>query len=389
MGHPEYGWGWCKATRPYWMEAASANSLLCGDGAFEPCEKELVAYGEDDGAHEEADDAHRNESTDSTEEDDSGGNGCAAPQQYGLQHVVDEADEGAPNQKQYCLGGAGDRKHVDDRRDEDNESDLKDRGEEKDQGPQSCAGESGDQKSQTGQYGLDYCDTEDSVGDASDRRSCEFLVLRALIAEESVCKRVRDRDATGGIREQNSSEYKGQDELQDGEADTCRGGEQGGDHRFDLRSEALQEAGQICRCHVPCTAQRHSDEGPGCDAVGWRGDGETSILDVSGEVLGAVDHGFGEQGDGNDQDGEEEQGSKHCGERSPAAKEALELSVCRIDGDCDDDSPGDERNKRVQDQEAGDCEECEQANVDKDFNGALNVIVRGCLCGHGYVLLCG
>ena len=119
----------------------SSNSLFSGDRAFEPCEKELVANGEDDGAYEEADDAHRNESTDSAEEDDSGGNGCAASQQQGFQHVVDEGDEDAPNQKQYCLGGAGDRKHVDDRRNEYNDSDLKDRSEEKDQGPQTCAGE--------------------------------------------------------------------------------------------------------------------------------------------------------------------------------------------------------------------------------------------------------
>src|SRR6185369_16357048 len=114
----------------------------------------------------------------------------------GLQEVVDEADEAAPDQKQYCFRCGGGGKHIDDRGDEHNGSNLEDSGEEEHQCPQAGAGESCDEEAEAGEYGLDDGYAEDSVGDASDRRCCELLELGTLIAEEAVCERVRDCDAT-------------------------------------------------------------------------------------------------------------------------------------------------------------------------------------------------
>ena len=91
----------------------------------QPSQKELVSHGQDNGADEEADDAHGHESPDHTKENYSDGNFASATQQERLEDVVHQSDEDAPHEEDDRGGSAGNGEGIGDGRHEDNNACLK------------------------------------------------------------------------------------------------------------------------------------------------------------------------------------------------------------------------------------------------------------------------
>src|ERR1700756_2898019 len=132
------------------LTVVSSDPFCRSSGAFEPCEKKLIANGQNDRTDEEADDADGEKSANCTEEDHGYGNGDTASEQQWLQHIVHNPPEYPPDQKQDRLCGAGDCEHIDDGGNQHDGSRLKDRSDQKNQRPQPRAWNSCDEKSETG-----------------------------------------------------------------------------------------------------------------------------------------------------------------------------------------------------------------------------------------------
>jgi hypothetical protein len=178
-----------------------SDLLFRGNRPFEPCKKELIPHRQDDGTDKKSDGSHGQEPADGSQKDDCYGDRYTAPQQHGFQHVVNESDHDAPEQKQHGLRRARDREHVDDSRNEYETADLKHGAKEEDHRPQSGAGQPSNHEAQASKNRLNDRDTKNAVGDAPNRGSREFFKLRPLATEKALSQRTRDCGAPRCIRD--------------------------------------------------------------------------------------------------------------------------------------------------------------------------------------------
>jgi hypothetical protein len=97
---------------------------------MKPGQKQLIAQHQDHRADKESDDAGGDEAADCTDKDHRHGDLHAAPEQDGLQDVVDAADEEAPDHEEYRRDGIRRRQDIDHERDGDRKDSDLDRAEQ-------------------------------------------------------------------------------------------------------------------------------------------------------------------------------------------------------------------------------------------------------------------
>ena len=215
---------------------------------------------------------------------------------------------------------------------------------------------------------MDKGHAEDAPGDTADRHVRQVRQLHPPFTRQADGNGVSGTTTGSSLSKKHAGDNDREHELQDSKTHSCGGRQEPSCKGPELWPHMAQRLLEIYRGQLPEPLQRLADNGPLANALWRRRNGDGSVAQIDGQLLGTANECLREQDGWSDQEHERQQREDRCGELAASAERDLKPAVGGIGCNGDDDAPDERYQKGPDDLQAPGDKHNEHANP----NGCLD-----------------